>query len=104
MSRVVLEIDTCRQDVVSAAVVVDGKRYKKVSPVGGRAQTLLLLIDELLKARGLPHSSISSCIVNAGPGSFTGLRVGIAVANAIGWLLAVPINNQTVGVPVQPKY
>jgi tRNA threonylcarbamoyladenosine biosynthesis protein TsaB len=37
-------------------------------------------------------------------GSFTGLRVGISVANALGWALKIPVNGKKIGELVEPKY
>jgi tRNA threonylcarbamoyladenosine biosynthesis protein TsaB len=42
--------------------------------------------------------------VNLGPGSFTGLRVGVSVANALAWTLKVPVNGKKIGELVKPKY
>ena len=42
--------------------------------------------------------------VNRGPGSFTGLRVGVAIANALGFLLKIPVNGKRVGELEEPVY
>lgn len=73
---------------------------------GEKAQKLLATINEGLKKRGKEISDIESIEVKEGPGSFTGLRVGISVANALGWALGVPVNDKDVRKegPVTPNY
>ncbi len=51
-----------------------------------RSQVLLPMINELV------NEPITEIEVNTGPGSYTGLRVGVAVANALGFALDVPVN------------
>lgn len=55
-------------------------------------QQIVVFIDQCLKTMGLDISGISSLSVNPGPGSFTGTRVGVAVANALGFALKIPVN------------
>ncbi len=69
-----------------------------------KSQLLLSKIDQILKKSGASINQITAIEVNPGPGSFTGLRVGVSVANALGWALKIPINNQKVGQLVKPKY
>lgn len=61
---------------------------------------LLPLIEEALRESNLALTDISEISVHSGPGSFTGLRVGIAVANTLGLLLGIPVNGEkTVATP-----
>lgn len=69
-----------------------------------RSQQLLGLIDEILKKKKISLDQIKEIEVNLGPGSFTGLRVGISVANTLGWVLKIPINGQKADQLVEPKY
>jgi tRNA threonylcarbamoyladenosine biosynthesis protein TsaB len=55
------------------------------------AERLLPLIAELLSEAGWPRSSVSRIGVAVGPGSFTGLRVGIACAQGLSLGLDVPL-------------
>lgn len=56
-----------------------------------KAQVVLPLIDELLRKHRVKLSDIDEIRVHTGPGSFTGIRVGMSVANALGWTLNIPV-------------
>lgn len=64
----------------------------KVSEFVGKheADNLVLKIRELLGENGLEGKDLSGLAVVLGPGSYTGLRSGLAVVNALGWGLALP--------------
>ncbi len=51
----------------------------------------LELIQKFLGKQGYPLSKIKRVIVNSGPGSFTGIRVGVALAQALGLGLNIPV-------------
>ncbi len=104
MNTAVLEIDSSEQDTVSVFLSVGGRRIEEKKTRGSLSQELLPLIGALLRKHNLSVSSISSMKLHTGPGSFTGLRVGAAVANCLGWLLSVPLNNEKPGEPVYPDY
>lgn len=55
------------------------------------SDTLLERIDELLARKKLTKSNLNGIVVYKGPGSFTGLRIGIAVANAVAWSRGIKI-------------
>lgn len=55
------------------------------------AETIHQSISEILISNGKNISDINGVVVFQGPGSFTGLRIGISVANALGNGLGVPI-------------
>ncbi|MEE1219038.1 MAG: tRNA (adenosine(37)-N6)-threonylcarbamoyltransferase complex dimerization subunit type 1 TsaB [Ruminococcus sp.] len=58
------------------------------------SQTLVPMIDELCKNISMPLNDIDAIAVNAGPGSFTGVRIGVAAAKG----LAFPDNKKCVSV------
>lgn len=58
------------------------------------AETINRKINELLSLNGLSLENLESdgkIAVYSGPGSFTGLRIGVSVANALGYGLSIPI-------------
>lgn len=59
------------------------------------SDTIFTKIDELLHKNQLNLSDLSGVIVYKGPGSFTGLRIGIAVANTLSYSLNIPIIGTT---------
>src|SRR5690606_19878948 len=61
------------------------------------AQNLLPAIEKILTNQGKSLSDITEIAVNPGPGSFTGTRVGVAVANALSFALGVTVNNLSAG-------
>lgn len=62
--------------------------FKTASPV---CESLIRHLEELLKHFKLKISALEAIGVDTGPGSFTGLRVGIATANALGLGLTIPV-------------
>ena len=83
----------------------DGSRYDlKKSVSQAKAQEILPMIEELLSAHNMTPADLSEIRVNTGPGSYTGLRVGVAVASMLVALLGVPVNGLPVGQTVAPIY
>jgi tRNA threonylcarbamoyladenosine biosynthesis protein TsaB len=73
---------------VATSALVDGEEVlgERVS----RAQTLLEDVDALLRQAGTHPSDLDRLAVGVGPGSFTGVRIGLAVARGLGLSLDVP--------------
>jgi tRNA threonylcarbamoyl adenosine modification protein YeaZ len=59
------------------------------------AETIHNKIEELIKRQGLSLAAVEKIGVYSGPGSFTGLRIGISVANALSYGLGIPIVGST---------
>lgn len=56
-----------------------------------QSQTVAPVLDRLLKAHEWPMSTIGAIAVSAGPGSYTGIRVGVALAKTLSFSLKVPL-------------
>ena len=69
------------------------------------SQVLLPMIDKILKKNHLTTANVTSIDVNPGPGSFTGTRVGVSVANAMGLALDIPVNGKKgkIVIPIYEK-
>ncbi len=84
---------------------IDGKKYLLKHKVDSKkAQAILPLIEKILKKYSLRIEDINSISVNTGPGSFTGLRIGISIANTLRFSLKIPVNGKKVGELVEPLY
>jgi len=55
------------------------------------AETIHLKIDALLKNSSKQFGDLNGIVAYQGPGSFTGLRIGLSVANALAYGLGTPI-------------
>lgn len=103
----ILHIDTKDQKVVRVSLKKDGKVIRSLSErYEYGSQVLLSLIEKLLisytgssrkNRSGIGRWDVLNGIeVEAGPGSFTGLRVGVSVANALGFALQIPVNGEKI--------
>ena len=54
------------------------------------SQTLMVMAEDLLKTCGMTASQVEAVAVAAGPGSFTGIRIGVAAAKGFAWGSEIP--------------
>ena len=87
----ILAIDTTSR-VGSVALLRDGTSGSErlFSPLRGHGGTLLEELDTLLREAGATLADIDLFVACSGPGSFTGLRVGLATARALAWARGRP--------------
>lgn len=90
-----LAIDTSTEQ--AGIALTDGARTGEVSWPAGRTQTesVLAEIDHLRGLLGIATPDIRAIAVATGPGTFTGLRVGISIAKGLALAGSLPI----IGVP-----
>ncbi|MGE5560500.1 MAG: tRNA (adenosine(37)-N6)-threonylcarbamoyltransferase complex dimerization subunit type 1 TsaB [Chloroflexota bacterium] len=93
---IVLGIETatiaCGVALVSDAGVLG---TMQIATRQAHSERLMPLVDALLRETGISRSELAGIAVSQGPGSFTGLRIGIATAKAIALGLGLPV----AGVP-----
>lgn len=93
----ILHIDTKDQKTIKVSLKTKGKFVKTLSKENQfGSQALLPLIEKILKEENLNYKDLKGVEIDVGPGSFTGLRVGVAVANALGYSLRIPVNNKKI--------
>ena len=101
----VLFIDTSDNKQVTVALRINGKNIHFSQLLDRqKAQVVLPLLEKLLHDTGHKLKDITAIQVSPGPGSFTGLRVGVAIANTLGFLLQIPVNDHPIGESVLPQY
>lgn len=89
---ITLALDTCLS-ACSAAVVRDGEILAQRVEVmaRGHQERLADLVSETLAEAKLTFADLHRIAVTVGPGSFTGLRVGLAFAKGLGSALGLPV-------------
>ena len=80
----VLESENEKKDAQTIAEYT--VNYKKT-----HSQTLLPMLDEIVKMTELDLDTIDAIAIASGPGSFTGLRIGSATAKGLGLALKKPL-------------
>lgn len=106
LKSTIITIDSSGSEAIIVVVETgEGKRFilkKQISQT--KAQEVLPMIEKLLSDHKVALDDVASIRVFTGPGSYTGLRVGIAIANMLGFLLGVSINDLPVGSQALPVY
>jgi tRNA threonylcarbamoyladenosine biosynthesis protein TsaB len=87
-----LAIDTALE-ACSVAVVGDRRQPVVASEIVGRghAERLFGMIDSAMDEAGMDFADLDRIAVTVGPGSFTGLRVGIAAVRGIALVVGCPV-------------
>lgn len=105
---ITLAINTSSQPEL-VALFQDGQILGKKQWRGNMDETkkLLMNIANLLKRVRKKWSDVKKIVVACGPGGFTGLRIGVTVANTLAIILKIPIFEMASGKSVKiaiPKY
>jgi len=88
--KIILGFDTCGETL--SICIKSGIRYHEINKFDGlkHAQTLMPLINTMLKDMGIIPGEIDLITCSRGPGSFTGLRIGISTAKGLSYGLGIP--------------
>jgi universal bacterial protein YeaZ len=84
-SSLVASVAIVTDDILTAEYTVNLKKT--------HSQTLLPMINEIFKMLEIELDTIDAIAISAGPGSFTGLRIGSATAKGLGFALNKPLIN-----------
>ncbi|NNF06971.1 MAG: tRNA (adenosine(37)-N6)-threonylcarbamoyltransferase complex dimerization subunit type 1 TsaB, partial [Candidatus Eisenbacteria bacterium] len=86
----ILALDTAAPEG-GVALLHDSKIVSAdLGPLGKHAELVVTRVEELLQQMNSQPKDVSSVVVNVGPGSFTGIRIGIAAALGFAESLEVP--------------
>lgn len=98
----VLAIDTAHAAVAACVIDKQGVALSSESQpmTRGHSEALLPLVSRVLQSAGIRFSDLTRVAVVVGPGSFTGIRIGISAARAIGLASRIPV----VGVASLPAF
>ena len=90
-----LAISTTKTNSVSVSLLEnDGVVIKAEKENAFGSQVILPMIEELLKSQNISEKDLTEIVVDVGPGSFTGTRVGVAIANMLAYSLKIPVNGK----------
>jgi tRNA threonylcarbamoyladenosine biosynthesis protein TsaB len=64
---------------------------KESTDLKSHASMLTVFIDEVLKEKGIRAQDLEAVAVGKGPGSYTGLRIGVSVAKGISYAASIPL-------------
>jgi len=93
----ILAIDTALDACAMAVLDTEAgslRAHEAQAMARGHAEALMPMVDRVMQAAGLSFSALDRIAVTVGPGSFTGLRVGISAARGLG----LAAEKQVVGV------
>lgn len=92
MARNILCIETATT-ICSVAIFADARLlgYQEYRIEKSHSSLLPGIIDSTLSASGITRSDLRAVAVSAGPGSYTGLRIGVSIAKGICFSLALPL-------------
>lgn len=88
----ILQIETATQ-VCSVALSANGDTvaFRDLDQPNAHASQLTLLIAEVLHEVGVSFSDLSAVAVSKGPGSYTGLRIGVSTAKGLCYATGLPL-------------
>lgn len=93
---VTLAIDTAQPRLALALVLADGSVTTDVIDIArGHAEIIMDHIGRLLADNAIAYADLERVATTTGPGSFTGLRIGLSVARGLGLARGIPV----IGIP-----
>lgn len=92
-SETILAFDTAMLGCSVSVKMPDGTYCTNTERMArGQAEHLVPMIDKTLEQTGVLYEDLTRIVVTRGPGAFTGLRIGLSTARALGLALNVPVS------------
>src|SRR5574343_1099936 len=89
----ILHLETSTK-ACSVALSCNGKILKlkeSITDAYSHSESLTLYIQEVMTAAGLEMNQLKAVSVTSGPGSYTGLRIGVSTAKGLCYALGIPL-------------
>jgi tRNA threonylcarbamoyladenosine biosynthesis protein TsaB len=89
---IILQIETATT-ACSVALAKDGEvlAFRQIDQRNIHAEVITLFVEELITGAGLSYDDIDAIAVSSGPGSYTGLRIGVSTAKGLCFALDKPL-------------
>jgi tRNA threonylcarbamoyladenosine biosynthesis protein TsaB len=90
--NLILQLETATA-MCSVALAADGEllALKELNERNIHASQITLFIDEVMKVAGASYKELDAISISKGPGSYTGLRIGVSTAKGLCYALDVPL-------------
>ena len=90
--KTVLAMDTALGGISVGVMTREGKTAQRVMATErDQAALLVPMIQEILEEAGVTFKTLDLIVCTKGPGSFTGLRIGLSTARTLGMALRIPV-------------
>lgn len=87
----ILVIQTIKRDQIELGLF-DGKNLRSFKfETPDQSNDILSAIDGILSKNKINLKNLKAILVHQGPGSYTGVRVGVTIANTLAWTLNIPV-------------
>ena len=90
-SPTILAVDTATESCSAACLVAEQVHPRRAMDPQGHSRLLLPMIEAVLREAGISRHALDAVVYDAGPGSFTGIRIGAGVAQGIALALKKPL-------------
>jgi len=89
-SKLVLIINTTKREEIMIGLY-DDQIKKEVYKTDRQSEDILILLDKFIKKAGRTLNDLTAILVNIDQGSYTGVRIGVTIANTLAWSLDIPV-------------
>ncbi len=88
----ILSLDAAMSGCSAGVLRPDGEKFLEILPMArGQSEQLVPLMERVMADSGLGYKDLSAVAVTIGPGAFTGIRIGLSAARALGVALNIPV-------------
>ena len=90
-SKPVLALDSALGGCVAAVLAGDASFVRSIETGRDQAAKLMPMVQDVMAEAGVAIADLGLIVTTIGPGSFTGLRIGLSSARALGLALGLPV-------------